>query len=125
LVVPDARSNSLLIRSGDASRLGRLRKFVAMLDSPTNAGGNIHVVYLKNAEAVKLAETLRAIYQNDTVAAVVPRSAMATPAALGASAPAGSPVPMQSTGGPVPLGASTNQAAAASAPAGIIQADAS
>jgi general secretion pathway protein D len=125
VIVADARSNSLLVRSGDASRLARLRKFVAMLDSPTNAGGNIHVVYLKNAEAVKLAETLRAIYQNDTVAAVVPRSAMATPAALGASAPAGSPVPMHSTGGPVPIGASTNQAAAASAPAGIIQADAS
>ena len=64
-VVADARSNSLLARSGDPSRLARLRKFVAILDSPTNAGGNIHVVYLKNAEAVKLAEILRAIYQGE------------------------------------------------------------
>lgn len=64
-VVADARSNSLLARAGDPSRLKRLRKFVAMLDTPGSAGGNIHVIYLKNAEAVKLAETLRAIYQGD------------------------------------------------------------
>ena len=114
-VVADARSNSLLARSGDPSRLTRLRKFVAILDSPTNAGGNIHVVYLKNAEAVKLAETLRAIYQGDAGAAVVPRTALATPAALGASAPA----PMQAL---TPIGASQTQAA--STPSGIIQADA-
>ncbi len=40
----------------------RVRQLVAMLDSQTSAGGNIHVVYLKNAVAVKLAEVLRAIY---------------------------------------------------------------
>ena len=81
-VVPDTRSNSLLARTGDPGRLSQLRKFVSMLDSPTNAGGNIHVVYLKNAEAVKLAETLRAIYQGDS-------SALSTQptATLGASAP--------------------------------------
>jgi general secretion pathway protein D len=127
-VVADARSNSLLARSGDSSRLARLRKFVSMMDSPTNAGGNIHVVYLKNAEAVKLAETLRAIYQGDTTAAAAsPRSAMATPAALGASAPTGSPAPMQAPGGPVPLSANqpqTSPSSSASTESGIIQADA-
>jgi general secretion pathway protein D len=66
VVVPDARSNSLLVRTGDESRLERLRKFVGILDSPTSASGNIHVVYLKNAEAVKLAETLRAIYGGES-----------------------------------------------------------
>jgi general secretion pathway protein D len=64
-VMADPRSNSLLARSGDPSRLAQLRKFVALLDSPASANGNIHVVYLKNAEAVKLAETLRAIYRAD------------------------------------------------------------
>lgn len=124
-VVADARSNSLLARSGDPSRLTRLRKFVAMLDSPTNAGGNIHVVYLKNAEAVKLAETLRAIYHGDASAAAVPRTALATPAALGASTPVAGPAPMQATGALGALGANQPQAAsAASAPSGIIQADA-
>jgi len=103
-VIADIRSNSLLVRSGDPSRLTQLRKFVTMLDSPTNAGGNIHVVYLKNAEATKLAETLRAIYQGDGGATV----ALRTTAALGTSAPTGASQPL----------------AASSAP-GIIQADAS
>lgn len=103
-VIADTRSNSLLVRSGDPSRLAQLRKFVAMLDSPTNTGGNIHVVYLKNAEAVKLAETLRAIYQSDAGTTTAPRTATT---ALSASA-----------GG-------TSQAQATSLSPGIIQADAS
>src|SRR5262249_23121381 len=61
-VVADTRSNSLVVRSDNPSRLFRLRSLVAMLDTPTNAAGNIHVVHLKNADAVKLAETLRSIY---------------------------------------------------------------
>jgi general secretion pathway protein D len=128
VVVADPRSNSLLARSGDPSRLSRMRKFVAMLDSPTNAGGNIHVVYLKNAEAVKLAETLRAIYQGDgaPTTTTTPRSNLATPAALGASAAtANSQSPMQAAGGPQPLGTNQSQtASAASQQTGIIQADA-
>ena len=114
VVVADARSNSLLARSGDASRLARLRKFVAMLDSPTNAGGNIHVVYLKNAEAVKLAETLRAIYQGD---GTTPRTGTPATAALGAASP------LATQGAPASLAPAAVSASAA-AP-GIIQADAS
>ncbi len=64
-VAADARSNSLLVRTGDSARLARLNKLVAMLDTPGAAGGNMHVVYLKNAEAIKLVDTLRAIYQSD------------------------------------------------------------
>ena len=67
-VVADLRSNSLLVRAGDPARLKRLRSLVATLDSPTSAGGNIHVVYLKNADAVKLAETLRSVYSGNTPA---------------------------------------------------------
>lgn len=85
-IVADARSNSLLVRAADPTRLARLRSLVAMLDTPTSAGGNIHVVYLKNAEAVKLAETLRGIY-----------SGSATPAqsktAIAPPPPPGSPPP--------------------------------
>ncbi len=121
-VVAEPRSNSLLARAGDASRLVRLRKFVALLDSPNNAGGNIHVVYLKNAEAVKLAETLRAIYHGDATAAAVPRTAMTPRTSLGASAPAAAQSPMPATSAPAPLGAS--QTASEPATPGIIQADA-
>jgi general secretion pathway protein D len=68
-VTADARSNSVLARSGEPSRLLRVRQLVSMLDTPTSAAGNIHVVYLKNAEAVKLAEILRAIYTGESAVA--------------------------------------------------------
>lgn len=61
-IVADPRSNSLIARSDDAQKLARLRGLVAVLDAPTSAAGNIHVVYMKNAEAVSVARTLRAIY---------------------------------------------------------------
>ena len=118
-VIADARSNSLLVRSADAARLARVRRFVSVLDSPTNAAGNIHVVYLKNAEAVKLADTLRAIYQGDAGGAPGPRTATVAMTALGASAQA----PMQAAGGALAtIGASQPPATPASL--GIIQADA-
>lgn len=116
-VIADTRSNSLLVRSGNPARLAQLRKFVAMLDSPTNAGGNIHVVYLKNAQAVQLAETLRAIYQGEAGAAG-PRTAI--PATVALAAPATLPV-MQAPGAPASLGANQTQPAAVSP--GVIQAD--
>jgi general secretion pathway protein D len=117
-VIADSRSNSLLVRSGSPERLTQLRKFVAILDSPANAGGNIHVVYLKNAQAVKLAETLRAIYQGESGATGGAHTATAVTTALGASAP-GAPQP---PGAPASLGANQNQSTATSP--GIIQADA-
>jgi len=71
IVVADARSNSLVARSDNPSRIARLRSLVAMLDTPTSAAGNLHVVYLKNAEAVKVAEVLRAIYLGETAPVAV------------------------------------------------------
>src|SRR5712675_3504235 len=83
-VVADPRSNSLIARSDNGSRITRLRTLVAMLDTPSSAAGNLHVVYLKNAEAVKVAETLRAIYLGESVLAAPPRS-MALPVAASLS----------------------------------------
>ena len=68
-VAADARSNSVLARANDPARLRRARELAAMLDTPTSAGGNIHVIYLKNAQAVKLADVLRAIYTGESTAA--------------------------------------------------------
>ncbi|MCB1906277.1 MAG: type II secretion system secretin GspD [Rhodocyclaceae bacterium] len=59
-VVPDAHSNSLLVRADNPARISAVRQLVAALDKP-GAGGNIHVVYLKNAEAEDVAETLGAV----------------------------------------------------------------
>ncbi len=115
IVVADVRSNSLLVRSGDSSRLTRLRKFVTILDTPTSASGNIHVVYLKNAEAVKLAELLRAIYSGEAAAPAVASRPM-TQTAIGASLSSGQ------NPGASPSFANTQGSTSATSP-GIIQAD--
>jgi general secretion pathway protein D len=109
-VVADTRSNSLVARSDNPARITRLRTLVAMLDSPTSAAGNLHVVYLKNAEAVRVAETLRAIYLGETAPAAAAPRPTTTP--LPAS-PAGTPL------APAPLPVSQ---AVALTP-GMIQAD--
>jgi general secretion pathway protein D len=92
-VVADPRSNSLVARSDNPSRIARLRTLVALLDTPTSAAGNLHVVYLKNAEAVKVAETLRGIYLGESIPAAVPRALALPVAATGAGAtPVASPL---------------------------------
>ncbi|WP_374262339.1 type II secretion system secretin GspD [Zoogloea sp.] len=64
-VVGDPRTNSLLVRSDNPSKLNAVRQLVASLDQP-GAAGNIHVVYLKNADAVKVAQTLRAVLSGES-----------------------------------------------------------
>ena len=61
-VIPEVRSNSLIVRAANPARLNLVRSLVSRLDRPTsqNPQGNIYVVYLKNAEATRLAVTLRA-----------------------------------------------------------------
>lgn len=63
-VIGDPRTNSLLVRSENPSKLNAVRQLVANLDKP-GAAGNIHVVYLKNAEAIKVAQTLRAVISGE------------------------------------------------------------
>jgi general secretion pathway protein D len=61
----DSRSNSLIVRSANASKLASVRQLIAKLDAPPQgaaASGNIWVVHLKNADAVKLATVLRAAF---------------------------------------------------------------
>jgi general secretion pathway protein D len=60
-IVADARSNSVLVRADNASRLARVRALIEQLDTPGRAGGNIFIIYLKNAEASYVAQTLRAL----------------------------------------------------------------
>ncbi len=61
LVTVDSRSNTLLVRSDNAATVQKIRSLVTGMDIPTAANGNIHVVYLRNAEATKLAEVLRGL----------------------------------------------------------------
>ena len=58
-VIADPRSNSVLVRASSPSRAQLARDLVQRMDSPNSRPGNLHVVYLRNAQAVKLAEVLR------------------------------------------------------------------
>ena len=64
-LLAEPRSNALILRAANPARVAQVRALVEKLDQPAAPGssaasGNIHVVYLKNADATKLATTLRA-----------------------------------------------------------------
>lgn len=80
VIVPDVRTNSIIVRSERPERIARVESLVRQLDVPTGAAGNIHVIYLKNAEATRIAQTLRAILAGDTAAAAAPATTMPLPA---------------------------------------------
>jgi general secretion pathway protein D len=57
-ILADPTTNSLLIRASSPARANLVRTLAAKLDQPSETPGNIHVVYLKNANATVLARTL-------------------------------------------------------------------
>jgi general secretion pathway protein D len=57
-ILADPATNSLLVRAPTPARANLVRVLAAKLDQPSAAPGNIHVVYLKNANAAMLARTL-------------------------------------------------------------------
>ena len=100
-VVAEPRSNSLILRAANGARMALVKSLVSKLDQPDTGAnqdpaGNIHVVYLKNADATKLAATLRAAISGEVRAA--------SPAG---AAPAGS-APAATSGGQVQADAATN-----------------
>ncbi|WP_176041381.1 type II secretion system secretin GspD [Burkholderia stabilis] len=58
-VTADPRTNSLLLRASNGARLAAAKRLAQQLDAPSAVPGNMHVVPLRNADAVKLAKTLR------------------------------------------------------------------
>ena len=85
MLLADARTNSLIIRAPTVARANLARALIAKLDKPTALPGNVHVVYLKNAEALKLAQVLRAVVAGE--AGVSTTTPMLTPTAAPAQAP--------------------------------------
>ena len=82
-LVAEPRSNTLVLRAANPARVALVKSLVDKLDQPTaggSASGNIHVVYLKNAEAAKIAVTLRAALAGEarTVTATTPVAGAAT-----------------------------------------------
>jgi general secretion pathway protein D len=64
-VIPEGRSNSLILRASNPAKLASMRAIIEKLDRPMGSAGpagNIYVVYLRNADAAKLATVLRAAF---------------------------------------------------------------
>nr|WP_091668398.1 type II secretion system secretin GspD [Massilia sp. PDC64] len=70
-VLADPRTNSVIVRAPSPARASMAKNLIAKLDQPTTELGNIHVVYLKNADASKVAQTLRAVVSQDASAVPV------------------------------------------------------
>ena len=100
-VIAEPRSNALIVRASNAARLSLVRALIHQLDQPAQSGsngaaGNIYVVQLKNAEAAKLAVTLRAALQSSS-----PTSSSA------------SGLPTSTTSAVTPIGTTSSNAATA------------
>jgi general secretion pathway protein D len=95
-LVADPRSNSVLVRADNPIRLARVRALIEQLDTPGRAGGNIFIIYLKNAEAVRVAQTLRGLLTGsaDTSSGGAPTTPVALTSSLSAIGGAqGTPTP--------------------------------
>jgi len=103
-VIAEARSNSLLVRAANGARMAQIKSLVEKLDRASNQGngeaGVLRVVSLKNADATKLAATLRAAMGAGST------GAQAVSAAGGAPGQAGAPA--TTTGGQVQADVATN-----------------
>ena len=103
-VVAEPRSNALIVRAANTARMVQIKGLVEKLDRASNQGsgelGTLHVVTLKNADATKLAATLRAAMG----ASAAPSGAPAG----GAAAPGANAAPATTTGGQVQADIATN-----------------
>ncbi|MEP7182842.1 MAG: type II secretion system secretin GspD [Betaproteobacteria bacterium] len=88
VLVADPRSNAILIRADNPGRVAKVRQLIEQLDTPGRVGGNIFIIYLKNADASRVAQTLRALLSGgaDTSS---PASSSLAPAAGAGSATGG------------------------------------
>ena len=60
-VAVDTRTNALLVRADNAQVMARIKTLALGLDGPGAGNGNIYTVFLRNAEAQRIAETLRGL----------------------------------------------------------------
>lgn len=119
-IVPDTRANVLLVRSDNPARISAARQLVSVLDQP-GAAGNIHVIYLKNADATKVAQTLRDVLSGESSST----SGRATASAGGTSSASG----LSTSTGSTPTAATSSfqsqsaQSASTTGGGGIVHAD--
>lgn len=123
-LLAEPRSNALIVRAANPARVAQVRALVAKLDQAPAAGnasanGNIHVVYLKNADATQLATTLRAAMAANGAGAAASSPTASTAsaantntaglsAAMGMAAGSASTSNQPSTGGQIQADPATN-----------------
>jgi general secretion pathway protein D len=111
-VISEPRSNSLIVRTANTARLALVKSLVAKLDQPSSqsAAGNVHVVFLKNADALKLAITLRASLASISTGTTGNTALSGAPAVgTGTAANSGTQASAQpSTGGQIQADPATN-----------------
>ena len=132
-LLAEPRSNALVLRAANPARVAQVRALVQRLDQPAAPGssaasGNIHVVYLKNADATKLAATLRAAMaagSGSAAGASTTPSATASTPTLGTMNTGTTSNTSSSTNSGLGAGASSSNASASNQPStgGQIQAD--
>jgi len=108
-ILAETRSNAIIVRSANPARQAQIRTLVEKLDRPgsEHASGNIHVVYLKNADATKLANTLRAAVAGTGAGAGA--GASTAPASSAATTPGGTAtLNLPTTGGQIQADTATN-----------------
>ena len=125
-LLADQRTNSLLLRAASRLRAEQAKSLVARLDQPTQGNGNVNIVYLKNAEATKLAQLLRSILTADTSqiqsASSTPSLSSNTTTGSSGSTTSGSTLTAGSAASPI-LGGSTTNTSSSGSGGGMIQAD--
>ena len=108
-ILAESRSNAIIVRSANPAKQAQIRSLVEKLDRPGSelASGNIHVVYLKNADATKLAGTLRAAVAGTggSTLGAAPASAATAGNTLGGG---GATLNLPTTGGQIQADVATN-----------------
>ncbi|SAI69110.1 general secretion pathway protein D [Bordetella ansorpii] len=66
VVVADPRANSIVVRASSPARTRLARELIAKLDESQEDPGNLHVVYLRNAQSMHLARVLRGLLTGET-----------------------------------------------------------
>ncbi|NMM26595.1 MAG: type II secretion system secretin GspD [Glaciimonas sp.] len=105
-LIADSRTNAVIVRAPSLARANLAKSLIAKLDQPTAQPGNVHVVYLKNADATKLALTLRSVVGSDgsapssTTPASAPAATQNTANGMTGSMPPSAAPAVLSSGGP-------------------------
>lgn len=111
-VIAESRSNTLIVRAANPARVALVKSLVQKLDQPSSKSngdlGNLHVVYLKNADATKLAATLRAALSGNVSSSPASTTSLAPGATPGSTSGASSTPAGPTTGGQVQADPSTN-----------------